>query len=385
MVKMATADVVKSANDTEKVPFKKNQVKLAVNALLAHHEKEGVQKKSELFEANNYLWLVYGLRKIPKTEIKPRLIPLPNPLHKSCEVCFISSQPGKVMKTLFEEKGVDNIQKVISLTKLRKEFKTYQLKRQLISSFDVFLCEEKIYHLVMRSLGKACFKRKKEALPVQMRNEDLKKEVDKCIASTLLRLGHGACSAVAVGEISQHTPKELFENLIHAMRVVGHKMPGGWENIKTIHLKTSNSIALPVYQASPLVSNDLPDVPNDVEGKKRKRRRKVEKTLKNTNPDDEADNETKDEKKVLEDPITESPTDVQEESNDKNEVPNNDENPQTPTAEEIEEEPAPKKKKTKVASKTKVKEASKKKTKITAKEPTSEKKEKKKKSVIKKK
>lgn len=377
---MATANTVKTAKDIEKVPFKKNQVKLAVNALLAHHEKESVQKKSELFEANNYLWLVYGLRKIPKTEIKPRLVPLPNPLHKSCEVCFISSQPGKIMKKLFEEKGIENIQKVISLTKLRKEFKTYELKRQLISSFDVFLCEEKIYHLVMRSLGKTCFKRKKEALPVRMRNQDLKKQVDKCIASTLLRLGHGACSAVAVGEISQHTPKELFENLIHAMRIVGHKMPGGWENIKTIHLKTSNSIALPVYQASPLVSNDLPDVPNDVAAKKRKRRRKVEKTLKNTNPDDEADNETKDDNKVSENPVTESSADVQDESNEKDEIPDDDEekdeNPQTPTAEE---EPAPKKKKTKV------KEVSKKKTKITAKEPKSEKKGKKKKSVTKKK
>jgi len=297
----------------EKVPFKKNQVKLAVGALLAYVKKENEnKKKTDLFEGKQGLWLSVGLRKIPATQIKPTLVPLPHPCHDiSGEVCFISSQPGKDLKKSFQEKGITNVHKVISLTKLRKEYKTYTLKRQLIAAYDVFLCEEKIYNFVCKSLGKECYKHKKEPIPVRMRYSDIKKEVDKCISSSLLRIGHGPNSSLLVGNIEQHKEKQVMENLVHAMRIVGKKMPGKWDNIKSMYLKTATSVALPLYQASPVAIINLDDVKSDEQTEKRRKRKpKVDPTLKNTDPSDldedeisqvvdEAQTET-----VLDEPIT---------------------------------------------------------------------------------
>jgi len=288
----------------EKVPFKRAQVKLAVSALLTYINKEGDitgKKKSELFESRQGLWLSVGLRKIPATQVKPTPIPLPHPLHESSDVCFISSQPGKVMRKIFEEKGITNIEKVISLTKLRKEYKTYTLKRQLISSYNIFLCEEKIYHLVCKSLGKECYKHKKEPVPVRTVNKDLKKEIEKCLSSTMLRVGHGPSSSILVGQLNEHKEKQMVENLLHAMRIVGQKVPGKWNNIKSMYLKTSTSVALPLYQASPVATHDLSDVKVDVEEKQRKRKRKATPSIKNTNldevkSDDEGQNEDQNDK-----------------------------------------------------------------------------------------
>jgi len=69
------------------------------------------------------------------------------------------------------------------------------------------------------------------------------------------------------------------------MRVVSKKIPGEWENIKAMFVKTSNSVALPVYQASPLATYDLTEVEQHGEekAKKRKRKRKKTPTLKETN------------------------------------------------------------------------------------------------------
>ena len=50
---------------------------------------------------------------------------------------------------------------VISLTKLRKNYKSYESKRQLADLYDVFICDDRIYHLLPKLLGKAFFAKKK--------------------------------------------------------------------------------------------------------------------------------------------------------------------------------------------------------------------------------
>jgi len=51
------------------------QVKLAVNAILAHVNTENgssVKKKKELFSSKQNFWLMVALRKIPRSEVKPK-------------------------------------------------------------------------------------------------------------------------------------------------------------------------------------------------------------------------------------------------------------------------------------------------------------------------
>jgi len=259
----------------KKGKFNANQVNLAVAALLAHkaqnEENLKKSKKGELFGSEDLLWLMLGLKKIPNVEKKPRKIPLPNPYNSDCEVCLISKDTGKDVKQKLEEQGVTSIHKVISLTKLRKEYKTFALKRQLASSYDIFLCDERIYHFVVKSLGKEFFKQKKEPLPIRLTYKNWNDEISKSLNCALLRLGHGPCSAIKVGTIGHLTEKELSENAIQLMKEIGERIPGKWKNVKCIHLKTSTSVALPVYQASPLSDIPLEKIKDDQQEPKQKK------------------------------------------------------------------------------------------------------------------
>jgi len=237
-----------------KLPFKKGQVKLAVEALLAHindKERESSNRKDELFKRDETLFLVLGLKKVPGLEKKPRKLPLPHTYNSECDVCLITKDPPKDVKQTLVERGVTSISKVISLTKLRKEYKTFALKRQLAASYDIFLCDDRIYHFVTKTLGKEFFKMRKEPISIRLTYDDWKSEISKSLNCALLRLGHGPCSTVKVGNITQQNENELTENAVHLMKIIGRRIPGKWKNIKSFHLKSTNSVALPVYQSSP--------------------------------------------------------------------------------------------------------------------------------------
>jgi len=254
-VEMKVIEIRSTTSIAEKLPFKKAQVKLAVSALHAYlNDRE--QKKDELFASNESMDLVLGLKKVPVAEKKPRKIALPHTYHSTSDICLISKEPGKTVKAKLEEQGVTSITKVISLTKLRTNYKTYALKRELLASYDMFLCDDRVYHFAVKSLGKQFFKARKEPFPIRLTYKDWKSEIAKSLNSSLLRLGNGPCTTVKVGNIQEQSEKELTENVVHLMKMIGSKIPGSWNNVKSFHLKTTTSVALPVYQSSPLV--DMP-------------------------------------------------------------------------------------------------------------------------------
>ena len=51
-----------------------------------------------------------------------------------------------------------------------------------------------------------------------------------------------------------------MENITEGMRGVASKIPRGWRNIQSVHLKTVDSIALPLYNALPPQATLLPAV-----------------------------------------------------------------------------------------------------------------------------
>ena len=64
------------------------------------------------------------------------------------------------------------------------------------------------------------------------------------------------CSAIPVGTVG--FPIEgLVENVLQAMKGVIHYIPGGWKNIQSVHVKSVDSIALPVYNSLPLPPTKL--------------------------------------------------------------------------------------------------------------------------------
>jgi ribosome biogenesis protein UTP30 len=60
------------------------------------------------------------------------------------------------------------IAKVISYTKLKKEFKQFKDKRNLLKDYDLFLADLRIYKMLPECLGKEFYAKKKYPCPIKV-------------------------------------------------------------------------------------------------------------------------------------------------------------------------------------------------------------------------
>lgn len=67
------------------------------------------------------------------------------------------------------------------------------------------------------------------------------------------------CSAVPIGRIN-HPVKHTVANVTSGMKTIATKIPRGWRNIQSVHVKTVDSISLPLYNSLPLQPTLLPDI-----------------------------------------------------------------------------------------------------------------------------
>ena len=84
-------------------------------------------------------------------------------------------------------------------------------------------------------------------IPVNLKSNDLKREIAKAINTVTLPLSHhGTCSMVQIGNTGMES-SIIANNLIHVNAVLEKRYPGGWKNIRAQHIKTESSTAIPMY------------------------------------------------------------------------------------------------------------------------------------------
>ncbi|KAJ3410959.1 Ribosomal L1 domain-containing protein 1 [Chytridiales sp. JEL 0842] len=231
------------------------QIEKAVKALIAFLKNSAATKgdgKKELLEDATALWLIVGTKKMPDNHsVKPIRIPLKHAiLPTDAEICLFTKDPQKDFKALLEEKKVTGVDKVIGISKLRANYKPYEAKRQLCASYQLFMADERILPLLPEALGKTFFQKKKQPVPINMTKSNLAQEFESAKNATYLHIGNGLCSAIKVAH-TELTPTEIVENIEAAIPLIVNKIPRKWSNIQSIHLKTSESASLPLYNALP--------------------------------------------------------------------------------------------------------------------------------------
>ncbi|KAI9014673.1 ribosomal protein L1/ribosomal biogenesis protein [Gaertneriomyces semiglobifer] len=234
------------------------QVRNAIKALLAYEKKRATEEKKNATkdllagdEKSKSVQLVITTKLMPdKRRIKPERIILTHAIHKSPEVCLITKDPQRQFKELLEAKGVQGITKVIGVQKLKSKFSTYEAKRQLCDSFDLFLADDRVLPVLPNILGKYFFTKKKHPSPVDMKKNNLKGEIESALHSTYLHFSMGTCVTLKMGNTEFGIDK-LVENIMMATPEIVSKIPKKWNNIQSIHVKTTDSTALPVYVSVP--------------------------------------------------------------------------------------------------------------------------------------
>lgn len=83
-----------------------------------------------------------------------------------------------------------------------------------------------------------------------MGRKNWKEQIDRVCGSALLFINTGTCSVVRVARGSMER-EEIVENVMGAINGVIEFIPKKWKNVRSLHLKFSESVALPLYQAVP--------------------------------------------------------------------------------------------------------------------------------------
>jgi ribosome biogenesis protein UTP30 len=180
------------------------------------------------------------------------------------------------------------IAKVVALSKLKKKYKSYESRRQLVAEYDIFLADERIINLLPQLLGKTFYrqtakrpvpvslvgrekdhgKNRKAATELGVKREkdtsgpligqpfDVGPDIQKALDTTLVHLGPTVTVQIRVAWASWPA-EHVAENIAAVVKGMADKhVPKGWRGIKSLHIKSPDSIALPIWLASELWDDD---------------------------------------------------------------------------------------------------------------------------------
>ena len=224
-------------------------------------------------ESDDLVILQLSLHRLPASPTtRPRLLPLPPPVsgHDGAFVCFISddrpnSRSPPASDLLDASKSLHRlpVSEVIPLSTLRTDYRPYESRRRLAASHDLFIADRAILPLLPRVLGKAFYSTKKAPIGVDFTRVGWPEQVRKVLGSTFLYLRSGTCSGIKVGRLDMEE-EEIVENVMAAVEAAAEKVPKKWANVRALHLKAVDSVALPIYQVVPELGMKI-EVPEEVE------------------------------------------------------------------------------------------------------------------------
>ncbi len=154
------------------------------------------------------------------------------------------------------------VSRVVGLSKIKEKHKSFEAKRALRDAHNIFLADDRIVSLLPQFLGKTFYGSKKNPMPISIpknidKVENFKLEVKKALGSTYLHLSPGTCTSIKVGVAGQ-TAEEISENIeVVANRVVDQYVPQKWKGLRSLHIKTSSSVALPLWVTDRVFSADV--------------------------------------------------------------------------------------------------------------------------------
>jgi ribosome biogenesis protein UTP30 len=241
----------------------------AIGALLKHHSNETSEKNSLLGNEES-IQVQFTLNRVPEqTSARPIRIEIPHSFHKmkpnnddnentaatsdgaeEVEAClFVKDESKEWVKEMIDKfpSHLSCIQKVITLTSLRKKYAQYKDRRELLKKYNLFMADDRILPMLGKSLGKNFFQEKKQPIPVKLtRAEAFPFTIQKCLSSTFMHISAGTCISIKAGNTSMPLIQIVENAAAVVLGAVGH-IPRKWANVSAIHIKTATSVALPVY------------------------------------------------------------------------------------------------------------------------------------------
>ncbi|KAL9701990.1 hypothetical protein quinque_005431 [Culex quinquefasciatus] len=263
----------KGKNQSESLPegvelpetlVKKKTIKTALQACKKALD-DGFEKKKNLFGEEMKYGLQISAVKIPQVPKRNCRMQLPHPIyHKGDDICLIVKDLARGSKFDHEETlrfwedklrdlGVNFITQIIPFQQLKQDYRQYEMKTKLVHRFDRFLVDSRMCNHAFAFLGNAFIKRCKNPTPVVLEKDE---QIVENLEKALRRITYRQTNTGAISEIQFATHKMPLEKAVEnaAAMIEGLKSqyPGGWLNIRTIHLKpmTDINLTFPLYVSS---------------------------------------------------------------------------------------------------------------------------------------
>lgn len=169
-------------------------------------------------------------------------------------VCVFSKDPARELKDQLVSLKVPCIAKVIGVSKLKKNFKQYKDKRQLLTDYDLFLADLRVYKMLPELLGKEFYAKKRYPCPLKLHNltgeNALENQLNQAAKATYFMLGNGPNYSIRAGRTNQDAGKiaENIEQILpFALAYATEKDNIEFSHIQSITVKVGESPELPIF------------------------------------------------------------------------------------------------------------------------------------------
>lgn len=255
------------------------QIKSALLALYSHISSSHANAPSkQLLEEEEDIFLVCAMKKTPlKQHNKPIRISIPHSIfdpatNPGSEICLFTKDPPQPadydpksgvplvnpVKTQLQAHPVAGVTKVLSISKLRNNYHDFKERRRLLSSYTLFLTDERIMPLLPALLGVKFYEKKKQPVAVNIAQHDLTAELTRARDSTYMFVNTGPCSSIRISR-SSFSRAQSFDNIQAALDQIAAHIPKHWAGVQSLHIKTQNSIALPIYNSAASIDQLMAD------------------------------------------------------------------------------------------------------------------------------
>lgn len=251
------------------------------------------------------IWLQITTKKhiVEEKRLKPAKLSLPHPFKypAATTICLITSDPQRTFKDIvfatespiaFPELQGGNVKitRVIGITKLKAKYHRYEAQRQLRDEYDLFLADDRIITRLPQVLGKTFYSSStKRPIPLRLeankpRNAEGKRipsakgksgvnptsattestvarardtrtmhaEIERTLNSALLSLSPSTCTAIRVG-FASWPAAHIAENVTSVIeQIVARWVPKKWNGVRAIHVKGTETAALPIWMTNEL-------------------------------------------------------------------------------------------------------------------------------------
>lgn len=166
-------------------------------------------------------------------------VKLPNVPRPKLRICVIGDAAHLEEAKKIEGIDTKDLEGLKAFNKVKKDIKRWAKK------YHVLLCTDTIVKQLTKVLGPIL--NKINRFPIAITHaESLAKKIDEVKSSVKFQLKKVLCMGVAVGNVEM-TEEQLRQNIAMSINFLVSLLKKGWQNIKTVHVKTTMGKVIRVF------------------------------------------------------------------------------------------------------------------------------------------